>query len=427
MGKFLARILIAIIVINWFQILVWATDSGVEELRTLPFRRQLVESNKLYLEMKIYKILEELDTINEKISSAKTEPLVSWLNEGDGKENDIIKTVEELIGFKKSHNERIDTWTRGDSLPVQFLAPFKMNEELVKRIKQKNYPTPWRYIAICWYPHAINLRLHDDPIPKDALELTPAMWNLDDTDVQRYAFFSLYRKTRHDEKFSVDFLDIETGYRSFWFVEKKKKEIHHWKYLYYTYEYIEPNKIPDVESHSLKSFILNNTRWKGVETLDEFYNVKKLKLYHDVLDEMSKAVLKRERIDSYWGLYTFVCQTFPCISAFKITKGKGTGYRFVDGYADDKPAQRKFNPKSVVGYALCLLNNNEQLIVSGNFYRKILYPILLLQLEIPDTASLVGEGFPYVDIKVGFKGFLDFYNEIVSDLDSKAQGVKLQR
>lgn len=537
MQTFLVRIIIVviIIVIAWFPSLIWAADNEVEKLRKLPFRQQLIKSNKVYLHDRTKDFLRKLNAINgeiekgkEYIKNGKRKTFSNWLDIGDKKEKEIVKLIKEeegeeecdlrmisvigneqmqkqisqfkaeyeskkdvcavlivyvtintttvwtiagfndeeefkekliddpnnelaieldkeepnrnkiielstsylgrtreeeegLIDFHDKHNNRIKKWTKEESLPSQYLRPFKMEAKLVKDIKQKLYPEPWRYVAVHWYPQAINLQLHNHPIPKDGLELTPDKWKVDDVDVQRYAFFSFYRKTRHEGKFNKDFLNNETGYGSFWYVKGKIIKLYRWKYLYNKYEYIGPDRIPFAEAKSLKSFILNNTCWteKGRVSLDSLYNAK-LVIFHYVLSEMENAVLKRENYNTYLGLYTFICQTFPCISAFKLEKVKyGNGleqYRFVDGYIGDAPASGEFNGGSVIGHIMRLFNTRQTV------YINLLKPILLLQFEIPDIDAIAKGRFPYKDLKVGFKGFLDLYKGFVS----KAQDLRTQ-
>ena len=422
MKTILVIILAVTIVINWLQFLVYAADININDIRKQSFRQQLLNSNKEYLINETQRFLKILDTINSGISNLKETQLVSWLKEGDSKEKVIVDTItgtgatppDGLIDFREFHNNsRIDTWAKNDSPFAQFIGPFKIHAELVKYVKQKYYPDPWRFVAVHWYPYAINRSLHNDPFLKDALELTPAMWNVNDDIIQRYALFSFYRKTRHTDKLTEDFLDNETGYKLFWSVEKKKINHSRWVYPYYTYEYINPDDIPNAKANSLKSYLINKTAWLRGNSgqLDEFYG-EKLELFHDTLNEMEDAIQKKESINPYWGLYSFVCQTFPCISAFKITKGKSGGYRFVKGYSGDKPAQQKFDDvRSVIGHAMHAMGFSKggKPAKSIDIFRKTLDPILLLQFELFDITSLPN----YQDVKVGFKGYLDFYNEMV--------------
>lgn len=420
MNMIFLRIVFIFVVLNCLSIFAFAEDKK-KDWRTMPFRQQLIESNKRYLYNETDSFMHKLNNINGELKSSYGTKLSERLTKGDNSENQIIRLVGGLIKFQIEHNEMVDNWSKEDAISDLFLRPIKMDASLVKEIKKLKYPNPWQYVAVHWYPKAFKLKAHEHPIPKAGLNLTPEMWNVNDeinkeSDIQRYAIFSFYRKLAQYQNYDINFLNNETGFRSFWSVNDEKIEMERWKYSkYYTYKYIPPKNVPDANPDSLKSYIIKNvcSLKKKSKSLTSFYN-NKLTLYHDILNEMED---EDNNIDVYWSLYNFVCQTFPCISSFKISAVEASNviYKFVNGYKGDKPAKKTFSSgNSVVGHAYRLFRTFDFGGDEKEAARKLLTPIQMLQLERIETDSFPRDEFPYTDIKVGFKGFLDFYNEVVN-------------
>jgi hypothetical protein len=281
------------------------------------------------------------------------------------------------------------------------------------------------------------LNLQEHPIPQ-SLDMQPALWETGDPALQRYAFFSFYRKIL--KNFDEGFLDQLTGYKSFWNVAGGTKTLKRWRHDYYEYSYILPRHSPG-QGKGLPSSILAQSLWSArAGGLSEFYQ-NKLLLLRELIDEMERMDSLQQGAAPYLSFYAFHCRSFPCISAFAL-KDSPAGCEWVEGYADESPNHglfflRKANDMIAAGSPTGMVEDLRQmywthlLLTEGKLFelskyiglvedrrlpRKdrfgklsragLLSPILLLQFRLSGTPEESLVDFPYQDLKVGFQGYL---------------------
>ncbi|MDP2913226.1 MAG: hypothetical protein Q8N91_04385 [Candidatus Omnitrophota bacterium] len=385
------------------------------------FHDQVKRSNDVYVKNNILVHLESVDKLNKEIREASLSRFNTGLDLGDAKESDIDKVIASLVAFQKKHNARLEGWAGKNTAFGSFVDPLKMRAAQVKSLKDARFPQPWPFAAIHWYPRARKLKLENQEIPKDGLGFKPDLWQDADALTQKYALFSFMRKTLNVRQFEEAFLDDQTGYKSFWKISSKAINFKRWRYQdYYIYRYISPLGLPAAEKGNLKFFVLVQCALsRGTDKFQDFYNAK-LRFFADLTEEMKREDCVRMAARTYMDLYAFVCRSFPCVSAFRI-KDAAAGasiYEFLDGYPGDKPARMEFGENSPAGIAFRLyerLNTSSRGSQSQReLTERIFSPILLLQFRLPADFSNRLTDFPYEDIKVGFKGYLDFYDALTA-------------
>ena len=441
-GRCTLTIIAAILFIQSSPLLAEERAQGVG-LWSACFYEQIKASSDAYLSARAFDYLQQLDTLNREMQARDQLPLGERLDFGEMQEPSVVGTLKQvdntagnkgLIDFQEEHNGRLDQWGAGEIDRVTFLDPLRMKKDLTREIKQERFPDPWPYVAVHWYPRAVSLGKENHEIPKDALELVPERWRpsdgqAPDETLLMYAFFSFLRKACHPESFDKAFLGRESGDTSFWSVAETRVPLKRWrKEDYYVYLYIPPETQPKRDSGSLKGFVRAQCLWsKGSEDLARYYE-RKLRLFAELVDEMARQDSIQAGLEPYMSLYSFVCRSFPCISAFKMESSHGLahfapGYRFVEGYPEDHPASGVFDNTSPMGKAwhlhrlICMAATDEASKVRWG--ERLFFPILLLQFHLPDPPEEGSLEFPYQDLKVGYKGYLDFCRKFSGSKEAK--------
>jgi hypothetical protein len=293
-----------------------------------------------------------------------------------------------------------------------------MKSEIVKKIKDKEFPAPWRFVATHWYPRGVLTQKAKDPIICEGLGLKEELWLDKNSGVQEYAFFSFYRKNCRAKQTStptlLDFLKTHTGYEpseSQWNQAIKAGEyigFERWQWpSYYSYRVI--NKIPAFQEDSLPNYIVKQVCYRpqaaAPQDIDQFYE-HKCEVFKILIDEMLTCTTDRLNTEPYWQLYDFFAGTFPHISAFRLTKAEDGTWCFTEGYKGDRPAQKQFSEQSIIGAAYTLY---QAVGPTPRTVEKTFGPILLLQTSFD---SKFRANLNEADIRVGFTGYLDFYNEL---------------
>lgn len=381
------------------------------------FHGQVKRSNDVYVEKNIMGHMQALHAVEQDVAAKSSLPLSRRLDLGGEREPEVVKEVQGLIKFQKRHNSRLDSWATDDAAFGSFLAPFRMSPSQVKALKSERFPAPWPYVAAHWYPVAMRLKLADHEIPKDGLDLQPLVWERSDDLAKKYAFFSLMRKACKGRDYDEGFLDSQTGYQSYWEFASQPVSLKRWRYPgYYVYNFIPSPSVPAASKGSLTSFMVSSCVWsRGSKGLKDFYN-DKTALFSELVMEMGREDSLKKNAEPYKRFYSFVSSSFPCISAFQARQDNlsGSSVEFVDGFSGDKPARGIFDERSIMGMANKLYEQLAEKVrdpaLCASLAREIFSPILLLQFSVDESSAEVSKGnFPYVDIKVGFSGYLDFY------------------
>jgi hypothetical protein len=384
------------------------------------FYEQVQYGNDRYIEENIVKHLQALHQFNQARATSLGLSLTERLDAGEWAEATVIENVQDMIRFQKRHNGRFAEWAGNDKDLAHFFRPLWMRSEQVKEMKGRHFPEPWPYVAIHWVPNAERLGMKDHEIPADGLDLNSARWVGATADVQRYAFFSFLRKACRASEFDRQFLEDQTGYMFAWTLAGKRVSYSRWQYKdYYVYEdFIPPKLGPTAPRGSLKALVIENSLWSPkVKALPLFYE-NKLVLFSEVTSEMLRKEALAAKDVPYLAVYGFVCRSFPCITAFRLDVPADAPGRceFIKGYEGDRPSGRSFAVDSPFGRAWAIYRTltegatGEQ---RRDCARQILGPLLLLQFRLPDTPSDTFDSFPYEDLRVGFKGYLDLYRELI--------------
>lgn len=424
MSRSICIVLAVILYAQFFPFCAHAQESTIDPW-SVSFHDQIKKANDVYIQINIDSHLEVLDKLNKDMRSAFGARITPRLDADDKKEKEIAEHIQQLIAFQKKHNGRMDAWSENNRAFGNFLDPLRMGAAQVKLRKEERFKSGWSYVAVHWYPDAINLGLQSHEIPNGALQLNPVSWqDAGNEDARKYAFFSFLRKAS-SSGFNEEFLDNQTGYKSFWNISGETVHLSRWIFEdYYAYNYISVEQLPKAEPATLKLFIIARCAWSsGGEELSMFYN-KKLGIFTELVEEMLRDSSINLSARPYMGVYSFFCRSFPCISAFKV-RLSADGYDFIDGYDGDGPAKKVFSENSPMGMAERLYQRlrkqNADTSSCKELTGKIFSPIFLLQLRLPADRAAHFRDFPYEDIKVGFEGYLDFYEEVSSGRQQKTE------
>jgi len=388
-------------------------------LESLSFQEQLLLSNGLYIADNIRVRLKTLNNCEDQIRTHTPSPFSEWLDFGEGKELPIRNEIEMLLLFQKQHNGRMDKWISLSRAPSgsAFYEPFKMEPGIVKKIKEKEFPNPWRFVAVHWYPQGLLMNMADHPIPHDGLGLQEGLWLDRDTSIRVYAFFSFYRKNGQLIPASAvlqDFLKRHTGYHrtdSQWARAIETCEdlrFERWQLKdYYSYQVV--THAPTFADGSLPDFIVSQVSLsrQAVKAFDISYRAK-CDLFGILVKEMLVCAAKGTSLEPHWELYAYVAQSFPQISAFRLTQAPDGSWCFMEGYEGDRPSRTQFSERSIVGVANALYRGlGEGPVIA----RRVFEPILLLQARFdPKLDATLKEA----DVRVGFRGYLDFYRDVLT-------------
>lgn len=388
--------------------------------KTLPFHSQGGESTDWHIQEKITPFLTNLDGLHGQLG-APPQTLSAHLDLGGQIEGKIAGEVKGILDFYTTHNGRLANWAAGDPALSAFLERARMTPRQVKELRAK-YPK-WPYHPPLWAVEGIRTGQAYHEIPKDGLQLDYQAWLGDaaiDGYVRKFAFFHFLRKACTASQTEAAFLDDQTGYRSHWNVAGKPVQFGRWHHKdYYTYRFIAPAMAPNAPPGSLKAEAATWCIWRPeAGELKAFYEAK-LQLFLELAAEMSRGAALAAGADPYLRFYGFLCRSFPCVSAFQVEPMQPDGWQFVRGYPGDRPAaasgEPKFHEHSPVGIAFGLaqrLAQSPQKKAPVTLYRELLSPILLLQFRLPAESLNRLESFPYEDLKVGYKGYLDLYYEL---------------
>jgi len=411
----------AVLATSWFVVQTAAPgDQAGISPETLSFEEQLLLSNHTYIADNVRAHLRKLDDYDKSIRGHPRLPLHKWLDFGEQNEIPITQEIEMILAFQKSHNGLMDRWVKLSKAALGniFYEPFKMESATVKKIKNKEFPTPWRFVAIHWYPKGLIVGLVDHPIPYDGLGLRENLWLEKQPDLQRYAFFSFYRKNGRAAEVNqtlLGFLKRHTGYHpsdSLWKQAIRSSESVHfdrWQRPdYYSYRVV--SQPPSFTRASLPNHIVSEVCYlpkMASGGLSSFYE-QKCAIFSDLIAEMLGCIGKSMNIDPYWELYRFFACTFPYISAFKLSKSDDGSWCFIEGYEGDRPSIREFSDRSVIGAAYFLYKTAGP---SPQIAEQVFGPIFLLQMRFDPKVRI---SLKEADIRVGFRGHLDFYHELLA-------------
>lgn len=404
-------------------------------------------ANKKFLSNSLEDKLAEIDSLNIEIKEAfnstmTTKPslgLHEILNFGASKEDILKDQIGSLIEFEADHRCRLTNWTNGDPEKDAFVQPLKLRRKLIESIKQNLQSDIWAFLTIHWfsiqqcldsnYWDQYNTCENADGVTEilddlvNGLGLKTDSWDFEDEDeaIKLYAFLYFLRKTSDPNcqealiKFSV-----VTNTEVFKRLTPKAVNIQRAGKDYYEYSYFPPQTDKSLIDSELAEYWVAQCLWGGPtdqpsSSLKEFYGFKYW-LFENVIEEM-KRVDVNENSSPFWPIYSFLCRSYPCISAFKISDSIETKeYHFVDGYISedsksDRPAQRDFISSSPIGLAWQKYMKAAQSTDTKTVAENLFSPILLLQFKLSYEAA--PNEFPYTDEKVGYKGYLDFYQSLL--------------
>jgi hypothetical protein len=402
-----------------------------------PFYAQLKGGNDWYIRNTIRENLDALQQVHNQLApqaakvSAGTDPrstdadlvrhtgdLQACLDAGEASEAAIARPVEEIIQFHDRHNARMETLAAGDAAKDEFFGPLKMKADQVRELRDAEY-SDWPLHPPLWSISAIRSGRRDHEIPRDGLRLDYGRWLERATKTEkRYAFFYFLRKACEPAASGAadDFVQAETGCASLWNVRGEPVLLRRWRHRnFYVYDFIPAQSCPQPSAGSVASVALESCSWNpAAGDLATFYQNKR-QWWGDVASEMDRSWTISKNAGPYLEFYSFLGRSFPCISAFRAQTTAPAGYAFVDGYNGDRPAQRSLDVNSPLGIAFRLYQKMSAGLSDEQRQRcaaQLLLPIALLQFRLsPQEQSPTR--FPYLDLKVGYDGYLDFCRELI--------------
>jgi hypothetical protein len=390
-----------------------------EKVRGLPFDEQMQLSNLITLRRQIDDPLGRLDEAEVRLEMHRSQTLPERIDLGSREEAGIVAAVEDLIKFAAEHDQRINGWVAaGQDVhgAAAFWDAYRMSPGLVKTIKDGAYPREWKFAAVHWYPTAVAKGLDLLRITHDALGLTEERWLSNDAELRLYAFFSFYRKNAAGAPAALAvWLKGQTGYADdggLWAAAQAnpvRAVFRRWtRDDYYTYEFAPRAGLRVFGDRSLPADIAFMAAFDGgreaAGSLGVFYD-KKIILLHALVAEMLAATDAGRSVQPYWTLYSFVCRSFPCVSAFRMIPGHDDCWHLVEGYDGDRPMEGAFAEGSVMGLCLRLLKSEPLCRSEPDLVTKVLAPVVLLPQRDLDPRS-AEPARSFVDPKVGFEGYL---------------------
>jgi len=435
--------LLKIYILIFYILIINTTIAFGVEGKYGSFASQIKQAMDLYLSDSIKKSIDRIHKVEENSKNIKS------INERISKDelaclNDGIRNILEIMRFSQEHRILMDNWAKKRNKDTKnrrlFFHRFDLKPELIKKIHNYSFPV----ISIHWQPFNDNIIIknrHEKEIP-DALGINNYYWQTNDNFLKKMAFLSFLRKLecidyynyqynkiiknnkdliKWKKKFdrNNNFLKNETGFfinPCPWDNFKKTLTIKRSCFDYYTYQYVvADNLINFFKKHSLplvkNIFDLTsyNSYSKNLSDFEIFYK-KKLDFFYELLEEMkiiSSKYRKKTKFDIYWTVYSFVCQSFPNISPFQLKKINNQ-FTFQNGFENDHPGIQSFDNNSIMGKLTKLKNdllekNNNCVIKKEELFG----PVFLLQAKLNPTAITFDKQIQ--DVKIGFKGFYDYY------------------
>ncbi len=412
------------------------------------FYKQAKEAMDLYLTRETDESLDNIDAIEQGMADFDKESSISRLVSNNEKyEYKGLDNVLSLMKFQYDHNHTMEDWAKKDDQTVKdrrkFFHDFDMETRLVTELMKRRKLT-FPYNGVFWPPFSTwsGLALKSDIPSALGFDFNIKDLKKDDELFQMYTLFSFCRKyTSRDyypargcypllaeykslgpasEPLNDDlalWLKKQTGFSikpSLWNGYVKEGIVER-RLCPYSYSYVNIDSLPPTEECPLADNIVRNsiyTRGKLLNNIGfgDFYQ-QKLKVFEALVEEILVMHYRDTKdMQPYWSLYSFIGQTFPYISAFKLTEGPSSGWSFIEGYEGDYPAQGIFGD-SVMGSAHRLVQALWEKEKSQAIKHKVFSPIFLLQQKslVPEAQNFKDQ---FIDIKVGFKGFYDYYKDL---------------
>ncbi len=386
--------------------------------------QQIQVSGKLYFHARIAPPLQQLNDVERSIAQHPSSPMGAHLDFGLQQDDPIIQAMLRgggggmgLIPFQQSHNARLDEWMAKNPRIGGMVDRLRLRAELIREIREQISREAWPHVTAHWYSNPEGWQWRDHDIPKVGVQLDPVSFGRSAQGaIREYAMLLFLRRLcRQEQPDELSrFLQTQTGQREFTTTKTTPFSLKRWHFAdYYAYQCIGPHNRQSLETDSPAAWVADEYVWGGSSHDPAQHYQRKLQMFRNLAAEMSRADSLQATAWPYWGLYNVLCRSVPCISAFKWRSG-GPKQKpgWVDGY-DDRPAARQFASDSPVGLAWSVYR---QLCGSGanpTLAQRLFSPILLVQLELTTTAGELGPDV-YRDLKVGYTGYLDFYQDLIS-------------
>jgi len=428
------------------------------------FGKQVHNAMMLYINSNIQQHMKQLNTYERNMSETIQSISQHISNNEKRDSHNASKDLLSLIQFSHKHNSMIKYWINRTNIHKKkdmnlesFYHKFDIKADMIKKYKQDN-DFSFPYTTVHWLPLYNLYGFYRNSIDGEAqkipesLDIHSSTIYSEGQRLQLYGFFTFLRWVVLNNYYNKRFTNILNEYDSL-FPQKKeeqsdflylKKElgftlkqtpwtgymkpltIKRWKFDYYSYATIQflDGLPPDIQKLTLVNNFIDYVTIHSLSSnknLSKVYN-QKINIFKEILDEI-RLIAERSKkskpstMKPYWDVYSFVCRSYPCISAFKLTKSSD-GYEFIEGYEGDRPVQHIFSDHSVFGILYKfkddindILNKKMRTIIIPD--NKILFsPIFMLQHIIQKEVSGKNQ---YKDVKVGFKGFLDLYEKSLKE------------
>lgn len=386
-----------------------------------PFYTQLKAANDRYIENSIKQYLDSLDQLSQRVNK-RSKILAADLDEGEKCAKSVAASAEAIVQFHDRHNARLDDWTKKDGINTRYSSPLKVTKEKIAE-QRAQYPD-WPLHPVLWKVPAMQAKLDGHDITQHGLRLDYDQWlssQKTDKDHAEYAFFYFLRKAcTETEPDILAFLDGQTGFKDYWHMSTSPRVLKRAGFDYYSYQYISPDAAWSKADGAgrLKRQALSQFAGKNRQAnLNEFY-AGKLAWFEKLTGEMRRQPSLKKGATPYLDLYAFTARSFPCISAFDVSGNDRAGYKFVAGWKGDYPFGTKDDPRPRFGnspfgqgYSLFVdlipddSDESRRLLAE-----KLLAPLLLLQFRLETQTSR--KSWPYEDLRVGYKGYLDLYHDL---------------